>query len=269
MTYWRYWKLSGPPFANDFRAGYYRNATTEEALARFEFLVENKRPLGVLVGASGVGKTSFLRHIAGSCPRYAGIPNVNVVYVSMLGLAAGELFGEAYRALCGGRLDTADHRTWRKLLDYFSAAQCEGTHTVALVDDVESSSSAAEEDLNRLVATSSPLTVVMAVESQLGTTVSRNLWERSDLQIELPTWGAEQVAEFLTWNCNRLGRSVSPFTPTAVARIQELSHGIARRVVQLADLALVAGAVAHRESVDVECVEQVSAELPRSANYAA
>ncbi len=269
MTYWRYWKLSGPPFTNDVRRGFFRSASADEALARIDFLVENRRQLGVVLGSSGVGKTSLLKHFGCSVPRYPGIPNVQLINLSMLGLTSGELYGELVRTLCGGRVAGNAHWAWRALCDYFSAAQREGTHTIALIDDAESSSASAEEDLNRLIATAAPLTVLIAVESQLGSAVSRNLWERSDLQIELPAWDLEQTRDFLKWNFQRLGRSGSPFTVSATARIQELSGGIVRKIVQLADLSLVAGAVAHRDSVDVECVDQVSAELPRSAAFAA
>ena len=247
MTYWRYWKLSGPPFTNDFRRGFFRSTSADEALARIDFLVENRRQLGVILGPSGIGKTSLLKHFGSSAPRYPGISNAQLINLSMLGLTGGELFGELIRALGGGRNTTNTHWEWRALGDYFSAAQREGTHTIALIDDVESSSTAAEEDLNRLVAATAPLTVLIAVESQLGSAVSRSLWERSDLQIELPAWDGEQTSEFLKWNFQRLGRSSSPFTVSATTRIQELFGGIVRKIVQLADLSLVAGAVAHRE----------------------
>jgi type II secretory pathway predicted ATPase ExeA len=109
-----------------------------------------------------------------------------------------------------------------------------------------------------------PLTIVFSVESHLASAVSRNLFDRSELQIELPAWDIAQTEEFFAWSFHRLGRSQPIFTQAALERIQQLSEGIVRRMVQLADLSLVAGAVAQLEAIDEECVDQVAWELPKS-----
>jgi type II secretory pathway predicted ATPase ExeA len=87
--------------------------------------------------------------------------------------------------------------------------------------------------------------------------------DRCELQIDLPAWDIQQTAEFLAWMSIHRGRQTPIFTDEAVERIQELSQGIARRTLHLADLALVAGAVAQADCVDVDCIEQVAWELPR------
>ncbi|MCA9134678.1 MAG: AAA family ATPase [Planctomycetales bacterium] len=262
MTYWRYWQLNSAPFSSD--SALFRGATVEEGLARIEFLIGNRRGVGSLLGASGVGKTSLLKHCAANPPAGAGIPNLEVMRISMLGMAPGELLCDVATRLLGGRRVPDAQGAWKTLCDYFQAASREGTQAVLLVDDTESCSAAAEADLTRLLAMSFPLTVIFAVESQLASAVSRNLFERSELQIELPGWETTQTAEFLAWACQSLGRSSPIFTDTAVERIQQLSFGIARRIVQLADLALVAGAVAQADFIDAECIEQVALELPKS-----
>ncbi len=186
----------------------------------------------------------------------------------MLGLQGGELIRHLAIWLTGNSssVETAAD-AWKVLCDYFRAAHREGIHTVLLIDDTESSSANAEADLCRLLSMSFPLTVVFSVETQLASAVSRSLIERVELQIELPPWDFSQTAEFLIWSCRQMGRPEPIFTESAVQRIHDLSGGMARKIIQLADLALVAGAVSQSSYIDASCVDQVAWELPKS--YAA
>ena len=271
MTYWRYWQLNAPPFSG---SAFFRGATIDEALARIEFLVSNRRTVGALVGVAGVGKSRLLRYCAAHPPIGTDVPGLQILRASMLGLAPGELLADlagrlSGQCLFGQRLSGYGraHDTptaWALIRDYFQAASREGTQTVLLVDDSESATAAAEADLSRLLAMEFPLTVIFAVETQMASAVSRSIVERCDLQIELPAWDIMQSAEFLAWMSISLGRNTPVFTDTAVERIQDMSRGIARRIVQITDLALVAGAVSQADCIDADCIEQVAIELPKS-----
>lgn len=266
MTYWRYWQLNAPPFSG---SSFFRGATIDEALARIEFLVSNRRSVGALVGAAGVGKSRLLRYCAANPPIGTDIPGLQMLRASMLGMAPGELLATLAGRLSGQGLSRQRREldtpaAWSLICDYFQAAHREGTQAVLLVDDSESATAAAEADLSRLLAMEFPLTVIFAVETQLASAVSRSIVERCELQIELPAWDIMQSAEFLAWMSLSLGRSTPVFTDEAVERIQDMSRGIARRIVQLTDLALVAGAVAQADCIDADCIEQVAIELPKS-----
>ncbi len=271
MTYWRYWQLSAAPFSGP---AFFRGATIDEALARIEFLVSNRRSVGALLGAAGVGKSRVLRYCAANLPTGTDIPALRVLRASLLGLAPGELLVDLAGRLAGHRFTSQHlaglgraHQTpaaWGMICDYFDAAQREETQTVLLVDDCESATTAAEADLTRLLAMGFPLTVVFAVEKQMAGGLSRAIVERCELQIELPAWDIVQSAEFLAWMSISLGRNTPIFTDAAVECIQSLSRGIARRIVHIADLALVAGAVSQVDCIDTDCIEQVVLELPKS-----
>ncbi len=261
VTYWRYWQLSSAPFTG---SALFRGASVEEALARIEFLVSNRRSVGSLTGVSGVGKTAILQYCAANPPIGNDIPNLEMFRASLLGISPGELLCNLAVRLSGQRRIDDTQAAWKSICDYFQAARREGTQTVLLIDDTESATTAVETDLTRLLAMNFPLTVVFAVETQMASAVSRGIMDRCELQIELTPWDLTQSAEFLAWTSISLGRLTPIFTDEAVERIQELSHGIARRIVQLADLSLVAGAVAQADCVDIDCIEQVAWELPRS-----
>lgn len=264
VTYWRYWQLESAPFSGEASQPLFRGATVEEALARVEFLISNRRSVGTLLGPSGVGKSTILRYTSANPPANPEVPNLRALRISMLGMGAGELLSSLATQLTGGRRFADSPHAWSSLCDYFQAASREDVRTVLLIDDTESSTAAAESDLCRLLSMTFPLTVIFSVETQMASAVSRALFERTELQIELPGWEISQTAEFLGWTCERLGRSEPIFTDRAVQRVQQLSAGIARRIVQIADLALVAGAVSQSDCVDEECVEQVAWELPKS-----
>lgn len=268
MSYWRYWRFNGPPFSNDYSQPIFMGPTVEEAVARIEFLVSNRRSVGCLLGVSGVGKSSILRRCHNCPPTSPDVPSLQINRISMLGLQAGELIRQLSVWLTGNSSAVeSPAQAWKVLCDYFRASQREGVHCVLLVDDTESASANAEADLCRLLSMSFPLTVIFSIETQLASAVSRSLMERVELQIELPAWDFAQTAEFLIWNSRLLGRPEPIFTESAVQRIHQLSGGIARKIVQLADLALVAGAVSQTSYLDASCIEQVAWELPKS--YAA
>ena len=265
MTYWRYWKLNASPFTSERPQPLFRGATVEEALARIEFLISNRRQVASLLGVSGVGKSTLLQYCASNPPISREVPCLQVVRTSIFGLREGDLLSELGIRLCGTRGSNDQRVAWQTLRDYFRAASSECMHTALLIDDTESASAAGEADLIRLLSVPFPLTVIFAVETPMASAVSRSLFDRCELQIELPGWDYSQTAEFLGWTTQRLGRQEPIFTDTAVSRIQELSQGIARRVIQIADLALVAGAVQQAQYVDHDCIEQVAFELPRTA----
>ncbi len=264
MTYWRYWQLKGVPFSGDYSQPLFRGATVEEAIARIEFLISNRRSLGSLIGSTGVGKSSVLRFCSQNPPTGSELPNLQVLRTSLLGLQPSELLIYLASRLTGCRSTTNGVQAWNMLCDYFSAADREGTHTVVLIDDTESSTAAAEADLHRLLSMAFPLTLIFSVEKELMSAVSPLLFERAELQIELPGWEITQTNDFLMWTGQRLGRSQPMFTDEAVEKIQQLSLGRPRRIVHLADLALVAGAVSQMNVIDADCIEQVAWELPKT-----
>jgi hypothetical protein len=264
VTYWRYWQFNGPPFSSEYNQPLFMGATVEEAVARIEFLINNRRSVGALMGSCGVGKSSVLRHCHIHPPTSPEVPNVQAYRISMMGLQAGELTCSLATWVTGDVGAIGDPvRAWKLLCDYFRASQREGLHSILLADDTESSSAVAEADLCRLLSMNFPLTVVFSAETQLASAISRGLIDRVELQIELPAWDFSQTAEFLIWTGRRLGREEPIFTESAVQRIHELSNGIARKITQLADLALVAGAVIESSYIDANCVDQVAWELPK------
>lgn len=270
MAYWQYWNLNAAPFTSSGRHNFVRGQSIEEALARIEFICGERRNLATLLGPAGVGKSTLLNFLVNTPPRQADMPSPQVCVLSLLGLSAGELSLELARRLCGRRMrDTAD--AWSSLADCFTTSARSDAQILLLIDDVESCGAEAEYDLIRLVraAADAHVSIVLSIETHLASTVSRWLLERSYLQIDLPSWDLGQTHDFLQLSLSRCGRTQPAFTDSAVARLHELSRGTARRLVQLADLSLIAGAVMQTTRVDDSVIAQVAQELPKPISVAA
>ena len=260
MTYWNYWNFSRPPFAQT-TSGYFAQGSCEEALARVDFLVANRRALGAVVGPSGVGKSRLLTQTADSS-EIGSLENITLLRSTLLGWRNQEFANELATRLTGHRVPNST--AWDHLRDYFEGAARQGTQTVLLLDDAESASIETEAVLLRLLAMDLPLTVLLAIELEAIGAVNRTFLERAELQIELAGWELRQTGAFLAWACQQAGRAEPIFTDEAVRRIQSLSVGLVRKIISIADLALVAGAVGQLDYVDGDLIDQVAYELPHA-----
>lgn len=269
MTYLSYWKLNAAPFAGN-RHVFFRGQSIDEALARIEFVCNQRRGLATLIGPSGIGKTTLLNSLVQSPPRQADLPVPQVCMASMLGLSAGDLAIELAKQACGQRPATSS-QAWHLLNDCLSTRQRVDAHTLLLIDDVENCGAEAESDLIRLVRSTEGINIstVLAIDAQLVSTISRWLLDRSYLHVELIAWDVQQTREYIRYALARCGGSTTIFTDAAIMRLTEMSKGIPRRMAQLADLALIAGAVAQASRIDEPILLQIAQEVPRSVSAAA
>jgi type II secretory pathway predicted ATPase ExeA len=110
------------------------------------------------------------------------------------------------------------------------------------------------------------LTVFLVVESSRLSRLGGDLLQMSQLRIRLEPWTVEDIRDYLTTSLSRVGCDRSIFDESAAFRLRELTDGIPRWVSQLAELALLAAAGQHRESIDGQVIEAVYQEL--SASFA-
>ena len=266
MSYLSYWNLNAAPFVGS-RQLFFRGQSVEEALARIEFVCNQRRGLATLFGHSGIGKSTLLNALAQSPPRQTDLPVPQVCIASMLGLSAGDLAIELAKQACGQRPGTIA-QAWHMLTDCFSTRTRIDAHTLLLIDDVENCGAEAESDLIRLVRSTEGknISTVLAIDTQLVSTISRWLLDRSYLHVELTPWDVQQAREYIRFALGRCGASTTIFTDSAVMRLTEMSKGIPRRMAQLADLALIAGAVGQLSRIDDPILDQIAQEIPRSVS---
>ncbi len=261
--YQMHWGLREPPFgAIPDTKRFHPSPTHDEALARLQFLVEQQRRLGLLLGPAGSGKSLLLEILAAQV-RQSGRP---VAKLSLLGIEPAEMLW-FIAAGWGVSLDPAQTLStrWRAVADRLAEYRYQHLEAVVLLDDADQADRQVLQHVTRLVrfdgSPDTRLTVVLAGRAEAMMKLGARLLDLADLRIDLEPWEPADTEEFLNSSLAEAGRQSPVFDTAAVARLHELSQGIPRRISQLADLALVAGASQHLEHIDAGVVEEVYREL--------
>ena len=261
--YQTHWGLRETPFRTCLDPRFfYQSPTHEEALARLHFLADQHRRLGVLIGEPGSGKSLLLEVFTAESRREGRA----VAKVNLLGLAPAELLWEL-AASFGLNPDQAEPAAslWRCLLDRLAEHRYQQIQTVVLLDDADQATPDVLAQLKRLASLDyspeSRLTIVLAGCPQRIGRLGRTLLEMAELRIDVVPWEESDTEDYLRHSLARAGRENPVFDEPAVRRLHALTHGIPRRVSQLANLALLAGAGRELDHVDAEVVESVFHEL--------
>ncbi len=251
------------PFAGGLDIdSFHRSPEHEEALARLNFLVDNRRRLGLLVGPSGSGKSLLLRVFAEQLRRTAG----QVAIVNLLDVEPTEFLWllAAQLGLHPADGDSA-FLLWRKINDRLSEFRYQQSTTVLLLDGGEQADLAVLQHVARLVQFDSTpemrLTVVLAGQNKMLSRLTQSLLDLLDLRINLAAWEERDTAEFVNGQLSTASSPAPVFDDAAVGRLHELSDGIPRRVSQLAGLSAVVAAGQNLPQVDAGVVQDVYQEL--------
>jgi len=260
--HYAYWGLKQPPFAAGVAAnGCWESSTHEEAIARLFYLVENRKRLGLLLGESGLGKSLLLEVFACQL-KVADIP---VAKLNLVGVSRDEvpqLLCEQLRVSLPPMASTGV--AWRRLIEWQAANVYQHRTTVVLFDDVDQAEADTLKTITRLLhtepAAAGRLTMVLAFRGSRLQMLPDFLWEPAELRIDLEPWTPQDTAGYLA-EVSRDANRAPIFDDEAVARIHELADGVPRKIVRMADLALLAGAGAELASINADTVIGVAQEL--------
>lgn len=261
--YQNYWGLRQSPFPDAWQTGaFFCSETVAEALARVEFLVDQNYQLGVLVGEPGVGKSTLLRSLA----RQFNGPLRQTVALSLLGVEPEDFLAEV-----GNQLGEPwqPHRSpgwrWRRLQDRFKLNAWQGIHTILLLDDAADAEHETLTAIARLAQ--GPLqgswrqSILLAADSGRCGLLGDRLLELSQLRIDLFPWELADTVEYLRTSLVAAGGTADVFDEASAETVHRLSQGLPRRIRQLAELTLIAGAGAELPQIDTETIFAVHAEL--------
>lgn len=213
----------------------------EEGWARLEYLVAQRRRLGLLLGPAGSGKSLLLRQFAPSARRQGAV----VWQVGMLGLDASEMLG-ALAAQAGLRRRATEPRAglWRAVSDRLVEQRYERRTVALLLDDADQATEEGAEVAVRLLhlaaAEGIALTAVLAARHDRRERIDSRLAELVELRIDLEPWTVAETQAYVQDRLHAKGIDAGAFEPDAVLRLHELAGGSPRKVAHLADLALVA-----------------------------
>ncbi len=265
--YQEHWGLTDSPFQRCMIAQrLLKSPPHDEALARLHFLVERNRRLALLTGPPGCGKTHVLA-LFGETMRRRG---AQVVRLNLRGHDAHRFLWEVAVGLgANPRHHDSAFVLWRRVEDRLAANRYQQVLTLLLFDDAFRADRAVQEHIVRLASaefsSEAAQTIVLAGLEQQIRLLRPELLELAELRIELEPWDQEQLAQYLNDELTRAGARQSVFSPDAVSKLLQLSGGLPRRVNQLAELSLLAGAGQGVERIDPEMLETVYEELSAAA----
>jgi general secretion pathway protein A len=256
--YQAYWGLARSPFSSTAaRQALASSPVHAEALARLDFLCESRSPLGLLLGPAGSGKSAVLSEFAERATRLGAI-------VAPIAAAAAEEQHVLPNLADALSLDAHGEpwTLWRKIADRLAELRFDGLSAVILCDDLDRSAGSTLALVERLLSLpGAPLTLVASARPETASRIGRRTLEQADLRIELSAWNEEESRDHLQRSLTAAGRVQPAFDALAAQRLYQLSGGAPRRVNQLAQLALLAGASQSAAIIEAETVEAVQEEL--------
>ncbi len=246
-------------------ATFYMGAAQEEALARLEWLLEQRQRLGLVVAAGGVGKS----HLAAMAVRRLGGHGAEAVLLPLRGIAAGTWLDMLLDRMPLDPASRAEPRhAWQKLDDRLRENTLMERTTALVFDDLDHAPSDAVEGIIRLISSPEPrhsrVLVVATVRPEGLDRLPDDLVRRSVVRVELEPWSSADLADFLDRSVRRDGITAT-FSADATEAIARLSGGVPRVVCQLAGLAVVAAAGDGVRQIDAATVERSWRELSSAA----
>lgn len=258
--YQAYWGLSQSPFApTAIRKLVDRHPLCGEALARLDFLVANRSRLGLLVGPSGSGKSLVLGEFAHR-QRAAGAA---IALVGTTDLDAREVLVELTTEWgCNPCPALGETALWRLAADRLAELRMEQVPAVLALDDLDDAPSDTRSLVQRLLHLPDvELTIAATAHEGQVSRLGSRLLDLAELRIELALWTEDDTRDYLNASLSAAGRGDPAFADRAVERLFQLSGGAPRRVSQLAQLALIAGAGQNLTQIDEQTVLAVHDEL--------
>jgi len=262
-----HWKFTGAPFDGGLEpATFHAGGPQEEALARMEWLLEERQRFGLVTAAEGCGKS----HLAAMAVRRLGGLGAETALLSLRGLAAGDWIELLLERMPLDPLSRAEPlRPWQKLENRLRENTLMERPTVLIFDDIDEAPADALDGIARLVGAAEPRfarTVVVATATPEGVSrVQASIRQRASLRIELAAWSEDDVAGFLAQAIARVGGDPDIFPAEAAATLARFAGGVPRTVSQLAQLSLAAAAGDGLDRVDAAVVERAWRELSMAA----
>ena len=258
-----YWSLNRRPFQRtQDRFWFVPVDSAHEALSRLQYLVEESRRCGLLTGPAGTGKTFLISVLE----KHARRQGQEVVRLNCAGLGRDEFpahLAEALGLIPSVMAPAGQH--WRLLQQNLEGRRLTGPGLVLILDQFDQAAAGCDLPVQRLLAlaetVNAPLCVVLVARQGTSINPATKLAGLSELRMELLAWTPGECAEYIQTTLRKAGASRDVFTPPALFRVWFQTAGIAVRVAQLCDLALLAAMERELPLVDCDVVDSVAEEL--------
>lgn len=272
--YESHWQLTQKPFENSADPRFYWPGESHQAaLLKLRYAIENRRGGALLTGGSGTGKTllaGMLRQIIGE--RFS--PFVHLVFPQM---STAELLSYLAQELDGSTHASAGctvEKSVRRIEQFLAENSEQGRHAVVVVDEAHLIDNTQTLEAMRLLlnfesAGGPGLTLVMSGQTGLLPTLERmpQLDQRLAVKCLIRRFTEQETADYVAHRMKvaslpTADRATKPiFEADSLTAIYRLTHGVARQINRLCDLALLIGFAEERRTIDAAQLEAVCHEL--------
>lgn len=264
--YEAYWQLDAKPFEPTSEARfYYPGESHQAALLKLRYAIENKREAALLAGPAGVGKTLLVSVLARMLPAHCQ-PLVHLVFPQ---LSSEQLVAYIASELCGDfdderSVDRNIRRIQAKLQENVAAKR----HAVLVVDEAQLLRESGGLDtlrllLNLQVQGAPAMTLLLVGHTLILPALERcpELDERLGVKCLLRRFTLEETMAYIHHRLAAAGAKQALFDNAAIEALQQLTHGVARQINRLCDLALLIGFAEERSIISAAQIEAVADEL--------
>jgi general secretion pathway protein A len=266
-VYLSFYGLCEAPFELTHRSKFLcSTAGHREALSHVDTGLLAGRPLTLLLGGPGLGKTTVLNEVS-AANRH---PQLRVLHITDPTLPPGELLGALFAELEGGVPAGTARERIDALRTLLAQRHAGGVITALAIDEAES---LADETLLQLCLLAglrdvdTPLLpLVLAGNASLRSRLNRPRFQPLAAErapaYELVPLALPQTASYILWRTAAAGvEGGTLFTREAVALVHHVSQGIPRTISVICDNALVQGFARRLRPVTREVVADVCRQL--------
>jgi len=225
-----------------------------------QYGIQNRANFSVICGDIGCGKTTLIRHLLNQLGPDLTVGLVYNTHPDIADLLEWIMlaFGQPYEGMSSvARYDAFQ----RFLINEYGA----GRRTILIVDEAQNLSAGALESLRMLsninVDKDQLLQVILVGQPQLRDLLQKpelhQFAQRVAVDFFIPPLTSEEVAAYITHRLQVAGREEPLFTPAAVQRIAQASHGVPRSINILCDTLLVYGFASDSVAIDEALVDEV------------
>lgn len=266
--YQTYWQLRQKPFeAVVDPAFYYPGESHQAALLKLRYAVESRSGGSLLSGPFGCGKSLLVRMLRQSLDASYS-PFVHLVFPQMptaelLAYLAAELTGSA-----SAECNSGVHESVRQIEMFLAENVRQHRHAVVVVDEAQLLDQPKTLEALRLLLNfqsdgQSGLTLLLVGQTGLLPLLERcpQLEERMCVKCLVRPFTLQETACYVQHRLKVAGANREIFTSEAMTTLDQLSHGVARRINRLCDLALLIAYAEGQSRVDSAQLEAVHEEL--------
>jgi len=232
----------------------------DEAVARCEYLVEQRRLCGIVVGPSGSGKSDILAIVGQFAERN---PECQVASLDLTGCDSQGVFLQLVDEFGLSDRVSAGENPWHALFDYLRGIQECQRSVVILVDHLDRAERSAWGAIERLLSTCTgqrSVTMLCSACDPLENDLRTLLNRFGDLRIELQSLSQEETNDYLQ-GAQQDGADAT-FESDAVELVSKITGGQPREIERLAQVAVLARQLDGRKSVDRPMVSAAAREIP-------